>query len=108
LLASERPSDSEAPQSPQNLNEGVFSAPHCGHLAESADPHPPQNFFPAGFSVAHFEQRISASPARPCGRSDARSYPRIRKSARNTKACGFELSAWAHLGLRVVDRGRLN
>jgi hypothetical protein len=52
---------SEAPQLPQNLNEGLFSAPHCGHLAESADPHPPQNLFPAGFSVAHFEQRISAS-----------------------------------------------
>jgi hypothetical protein len=50
------------PQSPQNLNEGVFSAPHCGHLAESADPHPPQNFFPAGFSDPHFEQRISAFP----------------------------------------------
>src|SRR5215472_12234962 len=54
--------DSEAPQLPQNLNEGLFSEPHCGHLAESASPHPPQNLFPAGFSVAHFEQRISASP----------------------------------------------
>jgi hypothetical protein len=62
--------DSEAPQSPQNLNEGAFSAPHCGHLANSADPHPPQNFFPAEFSTPHFEQRISAFPPGATVRSD--------------------------------------
>ena len=31
----------------------------CGRRA---DPHPPQKLFPDGFSVAHFEQRISAFP----------------------------------------------
>jgi len=60
--------------------------------------------FSGALRAAH--QRLP--PARPYGPSDARSYPRIRKSARNTKARGFELSAWMNLGLRVVDRGRLN
>jgi hypothetical protein len=73
--------DSEPPQLPQNLKEELFSTPHCGHFADNAAPHPPQNLFPAGFSVAHFEQRISALPhARRYGPMDARSGSTIRKS----------------------------
>jgi hypothetical protein len=59
------------------------------------------DFFPAGFSVARFEQRISASPcATLYDLTDARSCPRIRKSLspRNIEVCVLELSAWTHMG----------
>src|SRR5258708_289270 len=54
---------SAAPQSPQNLDAGAFSAPHFGQLTASPLPHWEQNFLPARFSVSHLEQRIEGCPA---------------------------------------------
>jgi hypothetical protein len=55
--------ESPMPQSPQNLDDGGFSAPHPGHTMASALPHCVQNFFPAGFSTLQFEQRMSGAPS---------------------------------------------
>jgi len=50
---------SAAPQSPQNLEAGVFSAPHFGQRLASPLPHWEQNFLPTALSVPHFVQRIA-------------------------------------------------
>src|SRR5271154_3455172 len=41
-----------APQSPQNLEPGAFSAPHFGHRIASPLPHWEQNFLPAALNSA--------------------------------------------------------
>src|SRR5713101_6667937 len=56
-----------APQSPQNLDAGAFSAPHFGQRIASPLPHWEQNFLPARFSVSHLEQRIELPSYRRMG-----------------------------------------
>lgn len=52
----------DMPHSPQNLNRGGFSKPHCGQQLWKGVPHSPQNFIPSGFSNPQIRQRMRTPP----------------------------------------------
>lgn len=52
---------STAPQSPQNLLPGGFSASHAAQRTSSGAPQSPQNFFPSGLALPQFGQSSRTS-----------------------------------------------